>query len=147
MWKTERYQAPVSRVFHGFQGGHYVNTVWIMFLRDVKTLAIFLLILGIIKRYEYRMVPYIVADQPDIPAGEAFAISREMMMGQKLEAWILDISFIGWWLLRLPVGLPEFSGQNLMHMLTRIVCSPSGKLDANVARDHPESYGTQGETL
>ena len=36
--ENREYQAPVSRVFHGFQGGHYVNTVWIMFLRDVKIL-------------------------------------------------------------------------------------------------------------
>ena len=53
---------------------------------------------GYYKDIRIPYVPYIVADQPDIPAGEAFAISREMMMGQKLEAWILDISFIGWWL-------------------------------------------------
>ena len=34
--ENREYQAPVSKVFHGFQSGHYANTVWIMFLRDVK---------------------------------------------------------------------------------------------------------------
>lgn len=52
---------------------------------------------GIVKTYEYRMVSYILADQPDISARDAFAISREMMRGQKVDAWILDVSFLGWW--------------------------------------------------
>ena len=38
-----------------------------------------------------------LADQPDISARDAFAISREMMRGQKVDAWILDVSFLGWW--------------------------------------------------
>lgn len=34
----------------------------------------------------------------DLAAQDAFAISRDMMMGQKMEAFILDVSFIGWWI-------------------------------------------------
>ena len=34
--ENREYRAPVSKVFHGFQSGHYTNAVWIMFLRDVK---------------------------------------------------------------------------------------------------------------
>ncbi len=95
--ENREYRAPVSKVFHGFQSGHYTNAVWIMFLRDVKiVLWTFLFVIpGIVKTYEYRMVPYILADQPDISARDAFAISREMMRGQKVDAWILDVSFLG----------------------------------------------------
>ncbi|WP_242974739.1 DUF975 family protein [Blautia sp. An81] len=42
--------------------------------------------------------PYILAEQPDISSTDAFAISKEMMMGQKLEAFGLDLSFLGWWI-------------------------------------------------
>ena len=51
---------------------------------------------GIIKSYSYRMVPYIVAEQPDIDYRDAIRISREMMNGQKMNAFILDISFLPW---------------------------------------------------
>ena len=51
---------------------------------------------GIIKGYEYRMIPYILAENPTISTKEAFALSKQMMDGEKLNAWILDLSFIGW---------------------------------------------------
>ena len=60
--------------------------------------TLLLIVPGIVKSYEYRMVPYILAEQPDISSSDAFAISKEMMQGQKFEAFILDLSFIGWWL-------------------------------------------------
>ena len=148
--ENREYQAPVARVFYGFQRGNYANAVWIMFLRDVKIFlwTLLLIIPGIIKTYEYRMVPYIVADQPDIPAGEAFAISREMMMGQKLEAWILDISFFGWWL------VASFTcGLAGIFWTVPYVHATNAELYAvlreNWMRSHNmgPSYGTQGETF
>ena len=54
---------------------------------------------GIIKRYSYKMVPYILAENPDIGHKEAFALSRRMMRGNKWRAFVLDWSFIGWHIL------------------------------------------------
>ena len=54
---------------------------------------------GIIKGYEYRMVSYILADQPELSRKEAFQLSKQMMKGQKWNAFVLDLSFIGWYLL------------------------------------------------
>ena len=51
---------------------------------------------GIVKGYEYRMIPYLLADHPEMTKDEAFAASKEMMMGQKWNAFVLDLSFIGW---------------------------------------------------
>jgi uncharacterized membrane protein len=56
---------------------------------------------GIIKSYSYRMVPFIVQDYPDLTAKEVINKSREMMDGQKMETFKLDLSFIGWFLLAL----------------------------------------------
>ena len=94
------YQAGISKIIFGFQSGHYGNVVLVMFLRDLFIFlwTLLLIVPGIIKTYEYRMVPYILAEQPDISSTDAFAISKEMMRGQKLEAFGLDLSFIGWWL-------------------------------------------------
>lgn len=80
----------------------YVNVVKIMFLRGLYTTLWLLLLIvpGIIKAYEYRMIPYILAENPDMDAKEAFARSKQMMTGNKWRAFVLDWSFFGWWLLR-----------------------------------------------
>ena len=42
------------------------------------------------------MVPYILAENPAMNRKEAFLISKKMMMGQKWNAFVLDLSFLGW---------------------------------------------------
>ena len=51
---------------------------------------------GIIKRYSYFLVPYIIAENPDIDGKTAIKLSREMMDGHKMECFKLEFSFIGW---------------------------------------------------
>lgn len=58
-----------------------------------------LLIGGIILTYAYAMVPYLLHDYPELSIREAMKISREMMRGHKWELFILDLSFIGWFIL------------------------------------------------
>ena len=58
-----------------------------------------LIIPGIVKQYEYMMVPFLLAEDPQIDRKEAFWKSREMMKGNKWAAFVLDLSFIGWSLL------------------------------------------------
>lgn len=50
-------------------------------------------------QYCYLMVPYILAENPDMKAGEALRLSKEMMDGQKWNAFVLGLSFLGWQLL------------------------------------------------
>ena len=54
---------------------------------------------GIIKRYSYFMVPFIVAENPNIRPTEAIRLSRRMMDGHKWECFKLEFSFIGWMVL------------------------------------------------
>ena len=95
------YNAPVSKILFGFQGSHYGNVVWVMFLMNLKIFlwTLLFIIPGIVKTYEYMMVPYILAEQPDIRQEDAFAISRQMMRNQKFDAFCLQLSFLGWDLL------------------------------------------------
>lgn len=51
---------------------------------------------GAIKHYSYFMVPYIVAENPDILPLQAISLSRKMMDGHKWECFTYNISFIGW---------------------------------------------------
>lgn len=88
-------------IFDMFHSGNYGNIVLTMFLMDLYiTLWTFLLIIpGIIKSLEYMMVPYILAENPGMDRKEAFAISKRMMDGEKMDAFMLQFSFIGWYLL------------------------------------------------
>ena len=51
---------------------------------------------GVIKRYSYYLVSYIVAENPDIAWKEAITLSRKMMDGYKWECFKLEISFLLW---------------------------------------------------
>lgn len=95
------YKAPVSKLLFGFQSGFYGNSVLVMFMKNlfVALWTLLFVIPGIVMSYAYRMVPYILAEQPDIDYREALRISKEMMYGQKWEAFFLDLSFIGWLIL------------------------------------------------
>ena len=58
--------------------------------------TLLLIVPGIIKAYSYSMVPFILAENPDMPANEVLNRSREMMDGNKMQAFLMDLSFIGW---------------------------------------------------
>ena len=92
----------LGEIFSGFKG-NYLNVVKIMFLMDLKTLLwLFLFIVpGIIKAYEYSMIPYLLAENPNLSADEAFSLSKQMTTGQKADLFVLDLSFIGWIILGL----------------------------------------------
>ena len=94
-------QPGIGTLLDGFRSGHYVNIVLTMFLRDLFTTlwSLLLVVPGIVKHYEYLMVPYIIAENPAMDYKEAFQISKQMMDGEKMEAFIMDLSLLGWYLL------------------------------------------------
>ena len=73
------------------------------FLRRLYTFlwGLLLIIPGIVKSYSYAMTPYIMAENPEMTAGEAIKASMELMDGHKGELFTLDLTFIGWNLLSL----------------------------------------------
>jgi uncharacterized membrane protein len=85
----------------GFDEQNYMGIAKTMLLKSIFIFlwSLLLIIPGIIKAYAYRMVPYILADNPNIGASKAIALSNEMTMGHKFDMFVLDLSFIGWYLL------------------------------------------------
>lgn len=57
------------------------------------------LVSGAVKHYSYILVPYIVAENPDIGPRETLTLSRRLMKGHKWECFRLELSFLGWDLL------------------------------------------------
>ena len=92
----------LGEIFKGFKG-NYLNVVKIMFLMDLKTLLWLLLFIipGFVKSYEYSMIPYLLAENPNLSASQAFSLSKQMTTGQKMDLFVLDLSFLGWIILGL----------------------------------------------
>ena len=80
---------------------NYWNCMKTQFLKSlfIGLWSLLFVIPGVIKAYEYRMVPYLLAEHPEMSSGEIFARSKEMMQGNKWDTFVLDISFVGWVLL------------------------------------------------
>lgn len=80
---------------------NYKNGIKTTFFRDLYILlgTLCCIIPGIYIKYQYYMVDYILAENPNMPYQEILARSKEMMNGQKWNAFVLDISFILWHML------------------------------------------------
>ncbi len=93
--------ASISKLFSPFNSEEYLKIVKTQFLRGLYNFLWFLLLIipGVIKYYEYRLVPYILAEKPDLSSNEIILKSRELTSGHKMEMFVLDLSFIGWYLL------------------------------------------------
>jgi len=92
--------AGLNELGAGFQG-NWGNVILTMFLRNlfIALWSLLLVIPGIIKAYSYRLVPYLLKDHPELSGTEVITLSRKMMNGHKADAFVLDLSFLGWLLL------------------------------------------------
>lgn len=91
----------IGNLFSIFNSREYWNVVMTQFLRRFYNFLWFLLLIipGIIKSYEYSMVPYILSEEPDLGPNEVIRKSRQMTDGHKFHMFVLDISFWGWYIL------------------------------------------------
>ena len=98
---NSREKARLGEILYAFKNGNYWNVVKTRFLTDLFLVlwTCLFIVPGIIKMYSYRMVPYILAENPQMSTREIIDQSRQMMDGNKWRAFVLDISFIGWYLL------------------------------------------------
>ena len=89
--------AMVGNIGYAFDS-NYKNTAKTMFFVNLYTTlwSLLFVIPGIVKSYEYKMIPYLLAENPDMTKEQAFEESRRMMQGQKWNTFVLDLSFIGW---------------------------------------------------
>lgn len=60
--------------------------------------SLLFIIPGIVKGYAYSMAFYIKADNPDYDWNKCIKESMRLTSGHKMELFILDLSFIGWYL-------------------------------------------------
>ena len=99
--ELSRGDSKISYLLRYFNKQCYKNIITTLFLRGLYIFlwTLLLIIPGIIKMYEYRFVPYIIAENPNLEHNRVLNLSREMTAGQKMDIFILDLSFLGWFFL------------------------------------------------
>ena len=98
---TEASAALNSRNIGLAFNNNYIKVVGSMFTTGLFTFlwSLLLIIPGIYKSYCWRLVPYIIGEDPSIKGSDARALSARMMEGSKWDSFVLDLSFLGWHLL------------------------------------------------
>lgn len=102
---NDKLEKPYVSAFSVFTenrfGPECINFVMTSIFTFLWTLL--LIIPGIIKSYSYAMTPYIVKDMvasgKQVGATDGINASRELMNGHKMDLFIFNLSFIGWFLL------------------------------------------------
>lgn len=97
--KNTELKPSFGDAFSGFKI-RYGRTVGTMVLTGIKlVLWSFLFVIpAVIKSYEYAIIPYILADDPELTSKEVFRKANQMMKGNKWRLFKLNFSFIGWFI-------------------------------------------------
>ena len=91
-------KADVKSLFDGF--AFLVKVLWVELLRLFFTLlwSLLLIVPGVVAYYSYRQAFYILLDNPELGALDCIRLSKQMMDGYKTELFMLDLSFVGWFI-------------------------------------------------
>ena len=95
----DREEAGLETLFSYFR--HWKTMAATRFLKGLYIClwTLLLIVPGIVAMYSYSMTEYILAEYPEMTAGEAIARSKEMMEGNRFRLFCLELSFIGWGIL------------------------------------------------
>ena len=99
----------ISGLFDGFQDD-FAGTFLIGLMISIFTClwSLLFIIPGIVKSYAYSMAYYIKVDHPEYDWQKCIEESKALTKGHKGELFVLDLSFIGWFIvgsLCLGIGL------------------------------------------
>lgn len=88
-----------GNLFDGFK--FFGRAILIVILQFVFVFlwSLLFIIPGIIAAYRYSQSFYIMLDNPDMSALDCIGASKEMMRGRKLDYFVLELSFLGWYIL------------------------------------------------
>ena len=104
-------------LFNGFKN-NYKNIVIVNLLKGlfICLWALLFIVPGIVKIYQWRYTNQILAENPDMNYKEVLEASENLTKGYKMNLFVLDLSFIGWYILfaildLLTIGLASYALQ------------------------------------
>ena len=86
---------------------NYISNVKILALKQlaISFASLFFVLPGIYLHYKWYFVEYIIANNPELSNAEVFEKNAELMQDKKTQAFMLELSFIGWFILCMLVPL------------------------------------------
>jgi len=103
--------------FKFFSRKYFLSDLLIYIIRSIYIFlwSLLFLIPGIVKSYAYSQSFNAYKDMTkdgtikNVTANQAISESRKIMDGHKMELFILDLSFLGWWIISIiALGIPLF---------------------------------------
>jgi uncharacterized membrane protein len=137
---SRRLPGSVGNLFDAF--GNFFRFLWLMILIWIFVFlwSLLFIIPGIVASYRYRQAVYILIDNPDMRAIDCIKKSKEMMAGHKAELFVLDLSFLGWYLLSVipfvPVYVYPYTGTTYAGYYNALL-----HLKADTRRETPDEGG------
>jgi len=108
-----------KEIFFSFKNDRHGNIIKIMALSYLyRFLWFFTIVGGVIKIYEYKFIPYLIAENPNMTWKEAHELSKKLMMGEKWRYFMLDVSLVPWYLL----SFITFNASGLLYSDAYIEC-------------------------
>jgi uncharacterized membrane protein len=95
------FKTDFKNLLFAFNDGNFPHILGAMLWNSLFTFlwALLLYIPGIIKSISYCMTAYILTDNPNIGHRRALKLSMQMTKGHKWNIFVLQLSFLGWFLL------------------------------------------------
>lgn len=100
--KLTRQEEDITDIFIGYKDlNKGLGYLGVALLTGIIVMLgyILLIVPGVIMSYSFRYALLIKYDNPEMGVWEAMQESRAIMQGRKMDAFILDLSFIGWYIL------------------------------------------------
>lgn len=96
--EKRRYpETKIDRLFFPYQSKKTLHISYILFLKSLyQFLWNFTIIGGIIKYYQYKMIPYLLAENPNLSKEEVFDLSKQLTTSKIKNLFFLDLSMLGW---------------------------------------------------
>jgi len=96
------HKSRASRILFLYKEKNIWNPAKTMLMREIfLTLWMFTIIGLPIKYYSYKMIPYILAENPNAKWRDVLNLSKAMMKGNKWRAFVVDLSFWYWHILQI----------------------------------------------
>lgn len=91
-------KAEIGNLMDGFPIFGRVIVLLILRTVIVSLLMMLFVIPGVIVSYRYRQALYLLVERPDLSPAGCLRESGRLMRGRKMELFVLDLSFFGWYL-------------------------------------------------
>jgi len=102
---NRRQDTEFRDIFNGFL--FFIKIILIFIITSVLVIlwSMLMVIPGIVAMYKYRLAYYILLDDPKKGALQCISESKQMMSGYKLDLFLIELSFFGWFVLDLAIVL------------------------------------------